>query len=40
MSQSERRAQMVQAFAERFGRRPSAWVRAPGRVGLMGRPTD
>ncbi len=40
MSQSDRRAQIAQAFAERYGREPSAWVRAPGRVDLMGSHTD
>ncbi len=31
---------MAQAFADHFGRAPTAWVRAPGRVDLMGSHTD
>lgn len=40
MIHNARRAQMVQSFGEMFGRTPSAWVRAPGRVDLMGSHTD
>lgn len=40
MSDRERRAQMLQAFGDLFGRAPTAWVRAPGRVDLMGSHTD
>jgi galactokinase len=36
----DRRALMAQTFAEQFGRAPTAWVRAPGRVDLMGSHTD
>lgn len=38
--QTTRRDQMTQAFCARFGRAPTAWVRAPGRVDLMGSHTD
>lgn len=34
------RAAMTRAMEEHFGRRPQAWVRAPGRVDLMGSHTD
>ncbi len=40
MTPNERFAQMAHAFEERFGRTPTAWVRAPGRVDLMGSHTD
>src|SRR5512135_3448683 len=40
MNQDERRALLTQAFVERFGQPPSIWVRAPGRVDLMGSHTD
>lgn len=36
----ERRAAITKAFADRFGRAPSHWVRAPGRVDAMGSHTD
>lgn len=37
---ADRRASLTQAFAERFGGEPTTWVRAPGRVDLMGSHTD
>ena len=40
MNQDERRALLTQAFVQRFGQPPSIWVRAPGRVDLMGSHTD
>jgi galactokinase len=40
MEVTERRAFVGAAFAERFGGAPTAWVRAPGRVDLMGSHTD
>ena len=40
MSHDERRALITQAFVQRFGQPPSIWVRAPGRVDLMGSHTD
>lgn len=36
----ERRRVVGAAFSERFGRQPSHWVRAPGRVDAMGSHTD
>ena len=36
----ERYASMTQAFRERYGHAPEVWVRAPGRVDLMGSHTD
>lgn len=39
-SNTQRRAQILQAFQERFGAAPSLWARAPGRVDLMGSHTD
>lgn len=35
-----RRAQLAQAFAQCYGSQPTQWVRAPGRVDLMGSHTD
>lgn len=35
-----RRASISRHFAERFGRQPTVWSRAPGRVDLMGSHTD
>jgi galactokinase len=35
-----RRASISGHFVERFGRRPTVWSRAPGRVDLMGSHTD
>jgi galactokinase len=40
MNQDERRALLTEAFVQRFGQPPSIWVRAPGRVDLMGSHTD
>jgi len=40
MKQSERKSLMAQEFARRFGAPPELWVRAPGRVDLMGSHTD
>jgi galactokinase len=36
----ERRKYLSEAFNERFGKSPSIWARAPGRVDLMGSHTD
>jgi len=36
----ERRGSLTAAFAARFGRDPTHWVRAPGRVDAMGSHTD
>ena len=36
----QRRDLLEAAFAERYGGRPEAWVRAPGRVELLGTDTD
>lgn len=36
----ERRKLVRDAFAERFGRAPEVWARAPGRVDVMGSHTD
>ena len=38
--QDDRRARMAALFRERFGAPPDIWVRAPGRVDLMGSHTD
>jgi len=38
--QAERYAALENAFRERYGRGPATWVRAPGRVDLMGSHTD
>lgn len=40
MDLSERKDYLAQAFTARFGRPPSLWSRAPGRVDLMGSHTD
>lgn len=40
MDLDARRELIADQFVERFGRRPAAWVRAPGRVDLMGSHTD
>ena len=41
MNQSaERREQIVSAFQQHYGKPPSIWARAPGRVDLMGSHTD
>lgn len=37
---ASRRAQLVRAFVQRYGSEPTRWVRAPGRVDLMGSHTD
>jgi galactokinase len=37
---SARRARVASAFATRYGGPPTAWLRAPGRVDLMGSHTD
>jgi galactokinase len=37
---AERRALVREAFVERYGGPPTSWVRAPGRVDLMGSHTD
>lgn len=37
---AERRGWLERAFSEAFGGAPSLWVRAPGRVDLMGSHTD
>jgi len=36
----DRRARIAGAFAEQFDRLPTIWVRAPGRIDLMGSHTD
>jgi galactokinase len=40
MQAAQRRAEISQAFRSRFNDEPSLWVRAPGRVDLMGSHTD
>ncbi len=40
MEHSQRVAHVAAAFAARFGRPPTIWARAPGRVDLMGSHTD
>ncbi len=37
---SRRRDEIAQVFAQQFGTAPTLWVRAPGRVDLMGSHTD
>ena len=37
---TNRRSQLSEAFSRRFGAEPTVWVRAPGRVDLMGSHTD
>lgn len=39
-SDQQRRHEVSQAFARRFGREATHWVRAPGRVDAMGSHTD
>lgn len=39
-SSQERRCRLAQVFQEHFGSSPAVWVRAPGRVDLMGSHTD
>jgi len=40
MTQQKRKARIAQEFATRFKHDPEVWVRAPGRVDLMGSHTD
>jgi galactokinase len=40
MQPDERQARILKAFGSRFGGTPEVWVRAPGRVDLMGSHTD
>lgn len=40
MRNGQRRSSMWEAFTARFGRAPSHWMRAPGRVDAMGSHTD
>jgi galactokinase len=40
VSENDRKALLVQEFERRFGGAPELWVRAPGRVDLMGSHTD
>jgi galactokinase len=40
MTQAARKEQMTTAFVELYGTEPTVWVRAPGRVDLMGSHTD
>lgn len=40
MTRTARKQQMTAAFAAHYGADPTAWVRAPGRVDLMGSHTD
>lgn len=40
MDQSKRKAEITARFVEIFGRLPTHWSRAPGRVDLMGSHTD
>jgi galactokinase len=40
MSDNERRTRIAAEFIRRFGGAPTIWVRAPGRVDLMGSHTD
>lgn len=40
MQAGQRRSLLAQEFALRYGRTPSLWTRAPGRVDLMGSHTD
>jgi galactokinase len=40
MDPTQRREKMAAVFRERFGSQPERWVRAPGRVDLMGSHTD
>jgi galactokinase len=40
LTDPDKRKQIRDAFAVRYGTEPTAWVRAPGRVDLMGSHTD
>lgn len=40
MPETNRQAMLAEAFEKEFGGRPELWVRAPGRVDLMGSHTD
>jgi galactokinase len=40
MAQTARKKQMIAAFEARYEAEPTVWVRAPGRVDLMGSHTD
>jgi galactokinase len=40
MAQTARKKQMIVAFEARYQAKPTVWVRAPGRVDLMGSHTD
>jgi galactokinase len=40
IDQATRRKRMAEAFATSYGGEPTTWVRAPGRVDLMGSHTD
>lgn len=40
MVENNRRVLLTEAFEKQFGGRPELWVRAPGRVDLMGSHTD
>jgi len=40
MDESDRQVLIGEEFARRFGHKPEVWVRAPGRVDLMGSHTD
>ena len=40
MTETARREQIRAAFVRRYGTEPTVWVRAPGRVDLMGSHTD
>ena len=40
MINESRRTMIAAAFAREFGSEPTVWVRAPGRVDLMGSHTD
>jgi galactokinase len=40
MEQTDRREQIIKAFVALYGTEPTIWVRAPGRVDLMGSHTD
>jgi galactokinase len=40
MKLANRQSDLAQQFSRRYGRQPVAWLRAPGRVDLMGSHTD
>jgi len=40
MKRQQRKAMVSEAFEKRFGRAPTLWAQAPGRVDLMGNHTD